>query len=76
MGVFDKTIILLVLVGYEMITAISALRASLTNLNDPSINLEQFPLNYFLLKLRPRIASKSGLGQIAIQDISEQQSWF
>ena len=31
-GVFDKIIILLALVGYEMITAISALRASLAKL--------------------------------------------
>ena len=31
-GVFDKTIILLALVGYEMIIAISVLRASLANL--------------------------------------------
>ena len=30
-GVFDKTIILLAFVGYEMIIAISALRASLAN---------------------------------------------
>ena len=33
LGVFDKTIILLTLVGYEMIVAISALRASLANLS-------------------------------------------
>ena len=32
-GVFDKTIILLALVGYEMIVAISALRASLASLS-------------------------------------------
>ena len=31
MGVFDKTIILLAFVGYEMIIAVSALRASLAN---------------------------------------------
>ena len=31
-GVFDETIILLALAGYEMIIAISALRASLANL--------------------------------------------
>ena len=82
------TIISLALVGYEMIVAISALHASLANhhfiskrtreiiVKYLSINLEQFPLNYFLLKLRPRIASKSVLRQIAILDISEQRSWL